>query len=164
MRARSCQRTRSRKQLQRAMPTARAEVLLAVVAHGIGKHRRAAQSRFQNSIQVHASSASTTPAMPSTMLNHVDIEFVTSTKWLPEVDVRSCRRPVRHRLDSGPGSVGARQRGRGPTMHESLPRSHSTKCVLVPSFRLRCGGPNPVCEVPGWPAPRSAPRRVADRI
>ena len=72
MRARSCQRTGSRKQLQRAMPTARAAVLLAAAAHGIGKHRRAAQSRFQNCIQAHASSASTTPAMPFTMLNHMD--------------------------------------------------------------------------------------------
>ena len=54
------------------MPTAIAVVLLAVAAQGIGKHRRAAQIRFQNCIQAHASSASTTPAMPSTMLNHVD--------------------------------------------------------------------------------------------
>jgi hypothetical protein len=126
------------------MATARAAVLLAAAAHGIGEHRRAAQGRFQHCIQAHASSPSTTPAMPSTMLNHVDIEFVTSLIGTPEGDVRSCRRPARPRLDSGPGSVGARQRGRGPTMHESLPRSHSTKCILVPTFCLRCGPPNPV--------------------
>jgi hypothetical protein len=42
------------------MPTAGAAVLLAAAAHGIGKHRRAAQIRFQNCIQAHASSASTT--------------------------------------------------------------------------------------------------------
>jgi hypothetical protein len=65
------------------MPTAGTAVLLAAAAHGIGKHRRAAQIRFQNCIQAHASSASTTPAMPSTMLNHVDIEFVTPTNWAP---------------------------------------------------------------------------------
>jgi len=54
------------------MTTARAAMLLAGAAHGIEEHRRAAQSRFQHCIPPHASSTSTTPAMPSTVLDHVD--------------------------------------------------------------------------------------------
>ena len=60
------------------MPTTAATLQLAVAAHGIGEHRHPAQTRLQHSIQVHASPTSTTPAMPSTMLHHVDGEFVTS--------------------------------------------------------------------------------------
>jgi ribulose 1,5-bisphosphate carboxylase large subunit-like protein len=77
MRARSCQRTRSRKQLQSAMPTTTATLQLAPAAHGIGEHRHPAQNRIQHCIQPCASSLCATPAMPSTMLNHVDKEFVT---------------------------------------------------------------------------------------
>ena len=105
MRARSCQMTRSRWQLLRAMPTAKAAVQLAAAAHGIGEHRRAAHIRIQQCIQPCASSASATPAMPSTMLDHVDIEFVTSLIGAPEGDVRSRRRPARPRFDTGPSSV-----------------------------------------------------------
>ena len=89
------------------MPTAGAAVLLIAAAHGIGKHRCAVQSRLQHSIQAHASLTSTTPAMPSTMLHHVDIEFVTSLIDTPEVDVRSRRRPARLRIYTGVELVGA---------------------------------------------------------
>ena len=65
------------------MATARAAVLLAAAAHGTWEHRHAAQIRIQHSMQPCASSPSATPAMPSTMLHHVDIEFVTSTNWAP---------------------------------------------------------------------------------
>jgi len=45
---------------------------LAAAAHGIVQHRRAAQIRIQHCIQACASSLCATPALPSTMLNHVD--------------------------------------------------------------------------------------------
>jgi hypothetical protein len=80
------------------MPTARAAVQLAAAAHGIGEHRRAAQSGVLHSIQPCASSLCTTPAMPSTMLNHVDIVFVTPLIGAPEVDIRSRRTRLRSDL------------------------------------------------------------------
>jgi hypothetical protein len=103
MRQRSCQMTRSQEQLQRAMPTTRAALQLAAAAHGIGEHRCVAQTRSQHCIQACASWLCATPAKPSTMLNHVDIEFVTSLIGAPEGDVRSRRRPARPRFDTGTG-------------------------------------------------------------
>ncbi len=49
-----------------------ATLQLAAAAHGTGEHRHPAQSRIQHCIQPCASSLCATPAMPSTMLNHVD--------------------------------------------------------------------------------------------
>ena len=83
-----------------------AAVLLAAAANGIGEHCRAAQIRSQHCIPPHASSTSATPAMPSTMLDHVDIQFVTPLIGAPEGDVWRRRRPARRRIDTGPSSVG----------------------------------------------------------
>ena len=49
-----------------------ATLQLAAAAHGTGEHRHPAQSRIQHCIQPCASSLCATPAIPSTMLNHVD--------------------------------------------------------------------------------------------
>ena len=56
-------------------------------ARGTGEQRHAAQICIQHCIQPCASSLCITPAMPSTMLNHVYTEFVTSLIDAPEVDV-----------------------------------------------------------------------------
>ena len=69
------------------------------------QHWAGTASMHPTRIPPHASSTSTTPAMPSTMLHHVDKEFVTPLSGAPERDVRSRRQPARHRLDTGPGSV-----------------------------------------------------------
>ena len=121
------------------MATARAAVLLAAAAHGTGEHRHAAQIRIQHSMQPCASSPSATPAMPSTMLHHVDIEFVTSTNWAPEVDVWSRRRPARRRIDTGPGWVfaGPHPRPRTQDQARTVAFTHgAVKCSLVFAYEV----------------------------
>jgi hypothetical protein len=140
LRPRSCQRTRSQKQLQRAMTTTTAIIQLAAAAHGVGKHCRAAQSPIHHCIQPCASSASATPAMLSTMLTTWNLQFVTS---LIEAQMEMSRAADgQPDLGSGPD---LRQCTRPSVLSNARPSDeralHTRSRKLFPAFPYAAEGP-----------------------
>ena len=125
-------RRRERRCCLRLLPTASASTAV---------QRRAASSTACK--HTPARRAPRRPCHPPCCLavNHVDIEFVTSLIGAPKGDVQPATAQPLVGWTPGLRCSHADRRGRGATLLAGQRRSHSTKCVLVPSIRLVRGGP-----------------------
>jgi hypothetical protein len=88
--------------------------------------------------------------MPSTMLNHVDIEFVTPLIGGPLGDVWSRRRPARPRIQISFSRCDSDEHGRGQRSIAGFHTDDHTKWFLVPSNHFTLQEAQPCIVTKAW--------------